>query len=762
MPITSTYQIPELGANTTFYDWYVKENDEIIAKLNLMSVFSATGGDGILATTDSAGLVTISIGGTSGVITTGLTFDGDVSFNGNIAIPNISFKIDTITSSTSGYSFGSPIRYDSTHGFTLAKADTQDRAESIGILSRLTSTGSYVTIVGKIDGSFGGVNGGSALTPGCFYFLDPSVTGGITDVEPTNNGEVSKPVLLSIGAESAIVLPYRGNYLNSAGSGSGGGTAGNRIYITIDSSLPGLSAQFTVGKVISYNPALDETDTNTINYFTNNGNRNLFNGWFLSRATNNFDIPFSGREEDFVVGIITSVSDLGAVYGYEVAIAGNVEYSLGSPGVYYLNESYDVDVPSSFQLTKSSSLNYNGKIFAIQYDVSNLIVINNPRKGLFGQGADLRSSATSGTNVSTENLLLNGDFSIWQRSHIGKNSGYTATGNIIFADMWRRHDGVTGGDTMKSYSIQRQEFNDIQSDVEGNPKYYVDIKALGLSGETGNSLAIGHVVPDAKSFNNQAVTLSLYAKCTYADYTLNPYYARYNGTTQIDYVDIGTPITLSTSWQRFDIPFIIDTLPDPGSALEDDYLEIGLDFYPLIELANDNTVPLGQNLKVSIASVCLFGNQAFTFPHIHKDVNERLHHCHQLFYSTYSLNENLRQITMLNKVEAALNSDNHIVLPINYCNFIQWPVPMREDPSVTIYSPKTGYTGDAYNQTALRDLRNCSGTIGYNSQRRVAKAGAPTLDVYADKQGLKLCIVGGAVPFDNIFYHIVADADYPI
>lgn len=765
MPITSTYQINTLAANTTFYDWFIKENDEIIAKLNLMSVFSATGGDGIYATTNSAGLVTISIGGTAAKIDKGLTFNGDVQFNGFVSIPNISYKITGITTgSSAGYSFGSPIRYDTTSstGYTLAKADNQDRAESIGIISSITDTGTYVTLLGRISGNFSGVNGGSNLSPGCFYFLSPSVTGGITTTEPTNNGQVSKPVLLSVGATAGIVLQYRGNYINSAASG-GGSTGGNRIYVTIDSSLAGLTSQFTVGKVVSYNPALDESDTDTINYFTNNGNRNLFNGWFLSRATNNFEIPFSGREEDFVVGIITTVTDLGSVYGFEIAVAGNVEYNLGAPGVYYLSADYDVDIPSSSQLVTSSSLTYNGKVFAIQYDTNNIIVVNNPRKGLFGQGVDLRSTtATTGSSINTENLLLNGDFSIWQRSAIGKNEGYTATGNLLFADMWRRHDGVTGGNATKSYKIQRQAFADIQSDVEGNPNYYLEVKALGLSGETGDSLTIGHVIKDAKSFNGQSLTLSFYAKCTYSDYTIRPYYSRYNGTTQIDYFDLQSPVSLTTSWQRFDIPFVIETLPNPGAALENDYLEIGFDFYSLIEQANANSIPLGQNLVVSIASVCLFGNQSFTFPHIHKDLNERLHHCHQLYYSTYALDEDALDRSMLNEIDASLTCKNHIVFPINYCNFMQWPVEMRTVPNVNVYSPKSGYTGDAYNQTAMRDLRNCTGTIGYNAQTRVAKLGASTIQTTPTKNGVKLCVSGGAVPYDNVFYHIIADSDYPI
>jgi hypothetical protein len=87
---------------------------------------------------------------------------------------------------------------------------------------------------------------------------------------------------------------------------------------------------------------------------------------------------------------------------------------------------------------------------------------------------------------------------------------------------------------------------------------------------------------------------------------------------------------------------------------------------------------------------------------------------------------------------------------------------MREEPSISIFSPKTGYTGDAYNQTALRDLRNCSGTLGYNSARRVAKLDAATIDTISSKNGIRICVSGGGVPYDNIFYHIIADADYPI
>ena len=134
MSVTNnTYQIPTLQGNTTFYDWYIKENSEIIAKLNLLQVYGATSGDGVLATTSSAGLLSLSIGGTSGIIQSGLTFNGPVTFQNLVNLPNVSYKITGLTSGTPGISFGMPLRVTTT-GYTAGKADNQENAETIGIV----------------------------------------------------------------------------------------------------------------------------------------------------------------------------------------------------------------------------------------------------------------------------------------------------------------------------------------------------------------------------------------------------------------------------------------------------------------------------------------------------------------------------------------------------------------------------------------------------------------------------------------------------
>lgn len=753
MSVTNnTYQIPTLQGNTTFYDWYIKENSEIIAKLNLLQVYGATSGDGVLATTNSAGLLTLSIGGTAGRITSGLSFNGPVTFNNLVNLPNVSYKITGLTSGTPGISFGMPLRVTTT-GYTAGKADNQENAETVGIVSNLDATGIYLTLMGKVDGDFTAVNGGSTLSAGCFYFLSPSVTGGISTTEPSVTGQVSKPILLGLGATSGIVFPYRGNYLTSS-AGASGATAPNRVYVLIPGAAA--STQFSSGRVISYNPTIEdavEADTSS--------NREWYGGWFLSKSSSSGSLS---NEENFVVGVITSSSVSGADLLVEIATGGEIPLTQAQ-GVYYLSQDFDADVEGN--LIRSSS-DYSGKIIGFQVASNKFVVVNNPKKSssVFGVSALTTGGTTSAGQ--TDNILINGDFAIWQRPDTGRDAQYTQIGDVIFADMWRRQDGVSGGTGAKSYYIQRQQFADIQSDVEGDPKYYIDVKALGLSGGTGATygfgtdyLTIGHVVPDAKSFDSQEITFSFYAKCSLADYSISSYIARYNGTTLIDYNEMEQH-GLSTSWGKYIVQYQVPTLPNPGSPLENDYFEIGFNLKPLINTANQNSVSLGTGLYVSIASVCLYLG-ATTIPYdYHAPIQDRLNKCRKLYYSTYALNQTEGAVTMINKEEPTYNVPSHVVLPNGLCKFIQWPFELRTTPTVTIYSPKTGSANDAYNRSSGRDLRNSSGTIGYNSQNRVAVLGVDTLLTDATKDGIKICVSGGAVNYDNVFYHIVADADYPI
>ena len=96
------------------------------------------------------------------------------------------------------------------------------------------------------------------------------------------------------------------------------------------------------------------------------------------------------------------------------------------------------------------------------------------------------------------------------------------------------------------------------------------------------------------------------------------------------------------------------------------------------------------------------------------------------------------------------------------------PQTMRDTPTVTIYSPFSGVVNEMYNYSAStpaipRNLRNTSGTVGYNNvTRNGGVPGTPTNSTSADISSIRLNVDFGAVPFDVINCHIVADASYPI
>ena len=92
-PHNSGYQIPEMVVSDTFHDWFQVTNQEIINKLNRMELYTlGSSMDGILGITNSAGEVKFEI---SDHIDKGITFEGDVKFNGTVTRMNSTdFSVD--------------------------------------------------------------------------------------------------------------------------------------------------------------------------------------------------------------------------------------------------------------------------------------------------------------------------------------------------------------------------------------------------------------------------------------------------------------------------------------------------------------------------------------------------------------------------------------------------------------------------------------------------------------------------------------------
>lgn len=127
-----------------------------------------------------------------------------ISLSGNIE--RISKKINQISH---GLVSGKCVRFNGTN-WIYAQADSDINSESVGIIETETSDSFELVFNGFISLP------SASFTAGLVYFLDPDVSGGLTSVEPSGDGKISKPMLFATSTTTGIVYNMRGDLLSSA------------------------------------------------------------------------------------------------------------------------------------------------------------------------------------------------------------------------------------------------------------------------------------------------------------------------------------------------------------------------------------------------------------------------------------------------------------------------------------------------------------------------------------------------------------------
>jgi len=198
------FQISNLNANTSFFDWYTKTNDEVIAKLNKLKLYeldvAGSLTNGISAEVGTSG------GHTSGYLNLGVsdTIPHNLLIQGNVCTTGSFCYHHTATAATAGLT-GYFVCVDSSGGITLSSASQSGittspfhKNETIGVVESIT--GNTMKIVNS--GLFSGFTG---LTAGQAYYLDPTVMGGITQNIPSTTGQTKKRLVVSLSATEGIV-----------------------------------------------------------------------------------------------------------------------------------------------------------------------------------------------------------------------------------------------------------------------------------------------------------------------------------------------------------------------------------------------------------------------------------------------------------------------------------------------------------------------------------------------------------------------------
>jgi len=813
LPDDNLYQIPYLQGNDTFYDWVNYHNTLHVNKLNNMKIYDGLSGDGIVFTLGTTASNDPVGGFTSGsdlvagtfrcdiaeTIARGVTFQGDVSINGtlnydinSLELPSVTSRLHPVggyTATRDGFTLGQAVRVEDfghqhqggtgTPNYYLARADNANWAEVLGVVSGVTwptasgetyaqgpytSSNTYVEVTthGRIRGDWTQANStGGGLSAGCIYFLDPGTSGGITPNEPTVAGYVNKPLIMGITADEGYLLNYRGQLLTGSGTGGTGGINDNRFVVAHGEA----AGTFVRGDVVGF-----KNDRGTAG-----------DGWFI--------VTQSDEDLDHAVGVVLNEFLLDSTRYMEVVSTGwcgDLPTVGNKDGLLFVNQSGKLESEYD-ENGNPNTIGNPKKPFAVGWKsggdgtgvVRGTIINQNhlaseagstetaaagaPRAagGAGGVGSPawaFRSTSVGGATYGSainENILINGGFDIWQRG-LG-TSPYGATGTTYFADKWVRIDGASGsaaynssGATTGTFNIERKTFASNQTEVFGNPTYYTrfqnDFHPQGS--KQGGHAIIENRIEDVRTLRNENATLSFWAKCGVTGSTGSIVLNQYDGSNT--YTAKPSNFTLGTLWAKYEVSFLVPNIETTPSGKH--YLGVGFDTTHL-----NTTFDLAQ---VKLERGLVATRNASTPQQREKD----LHDCGRYYQRSYDVDASSKSATMLDKNKPDITAVNFTVSPSKDYHF-DFPVVMRDNPSVTLYSPFSGQTGDAYNQSAGVDLRHTSGTYGWssdgtNNTPRTASTGATTITAeYTTKNGIYLYVPAGSVLFDEVSVHYVADAD---
>lgn len=213
--------------------------------------------------------------------------------------------------------------------------------------------------------------------------------------------------------------------------------------------------------------------------------------------------------------------------------------------------------------------------------------------------ADIATNASllSMGNNHGKNLIINGDFSVWQRGTNFTTVGYSA-------DRWLfTTSGATGTVDQGTHTLG-------QTDVPGNPKHFLELDVTTANDNVGMLYRCEDVLKTA----NREVTLSFYAK------GVNPgggfltlAYMQHFGTGGSPSPDvdttISTSIALTASWQRFEFTFTPASIT--GKTLGTD----GNDSFRLALTQGADTSTDAWNMDISNVQL-EFGDTATDFEYV--------------------------------------------------------------------------------------------------------------------------------------------------
>ena len=272
---------------------------------------------------------------------------------------------------------------------------------------------------------------------------------------------------------------------------------------------------------------------------------------------------------------------------------------------------------------------------------------NTSAGGVTVESVLVKDGSVKGNGTGRKNVIINGDFDIWQR-------GTSFTGSKYTADRW---DVVVSG--TGTTTTTQQAFTLGQTDVPNEPKYYLRIaKSSGVSGASGGDV-LTQKVESVRTFAGQTATLSFYAKAsesTTIDFFLKQHFGT-GGSPSADVDQTPTGVSVTTSWQKFTVTQAFPSISGKTiGSNNDDYLEL------IMRIDN------GSDASVDFAQIQWEkGSVATDFEK--RNIGEELALCQRYF--TVLING-------LEEIATSAAYSGSVIL-----GAVQFPTSMRDDPTIS-------------------------------------------------------------------------------
>jgi len=289
------------------------------------------------------------------------------------------------------------------------------------------------------------------------------------------------------------------------------------------------------------------------------------------------------------------------------------------------------------------------------------------------KAAELAALIGSQTALSNRNLIINGEFQVWQRGTSSSSVGYNT------ADRWRLH--LSGA----SATASQGTFANGQTAVPGNPQFY-----MALNVTTGNDNAGWQYRHEGtQQLNGEVYTLSFWAKsATPATMTVSSH--SYDASADVDDDNTVSPSTFTptSAWQKFTFKITHSSMPNLGAYANGDYT--------LMSIGQGSSTSTDA-WKLNLALVQFEkGEQATPFEH--RCFGDELARCQRYYYFS-GFGGNIHPGD--SDAAAAVDYEGRVMAVHIGSNrhtfFGNFPVFLRAIPTLTFYSPHDGASANAEN-----------------------------------------------------------------